>query len=809
MTIIKDHSNRARTMWLSCLASSYRTALACTIVGLITLYGPASIRNQVAFPAFSYVTVIIIVTDATLGDTLHGCWLALYATIQTIGPAILSLWLIGPTRFKSSTTALAVALAAYVVALPEATHLKAKRIALGQIVITYVIGSVNGERTEVVMHPVHVAASTGIGVLACIFALLLPYPRLACCQVKRNCKQLAEISSERLKLYVKALCAEDKPSALASISQAKLLTAGGTKLIQSIKIYQESMKWERLPFKFMRPYYMNPGEMLQDVQLPLRGMEMAVTGILSFPVQMLDGELKEVLLPLEERIALSLKKAKSCLPCESNSENIMKFLQTLPSIPKTTQDLPSFFFLFCMKLLHSKSLPKPSCSGQNDMVKKIEPSINSGKQNGFSFKESWCSWSMKAKSKRLMPAFRCSLSLGLAVLFGMLYSKPNGIWSGLPVAISLATAREPTFKVANVKAQGTVIGTVYGVLGCFLFEKYLPIRFLSLLPWFIFTNFLRRSRMYGQAGGISAVIGAVLILGRKNFGAPKEFAIARIVETFIGLSCSIMVDLLFLPTRACTLAKVQLSKSLAMLHDCIGSMSLQFNQANLLQNQKKLKMYVNELGKFIGEAEVEPNFWFLPFNSACYSKLLGSLTKMVDLLHFSAHSLGFLDQQSQKIGAPWKEELHKLNGDLELLKEKVGSSIKCFQKVTMVKSLPRLEKELKQKNISCDLEMGKSPNQNTISDLDENAVGEIISSYLQHSKELVDKIHAAEGDDQKEFKSQVVLSLSALGYCMQSLIRETRQIEEGIKELVQWENPSSNVNLLEISCKIQAFYDKI
>lgn len=181
--INEDKTNQARAMWLTCLASAYRTAVVCTIVGSITFYGPSSLRGQVTFPAFSYVTVILIVTDATLGDTLHGCWLALYATVQSIGPALLTMWLIGPARLTTGTTALAVAIAAFFVALPEGTHLVAKRIALGQIVLTYVMGFVNGEHSGAVMLPVRVAASTAIGVLACVLALFLPYPRLACYEV--------------------------------------------------------------------------------------------------------------------------------------------------------------------------------------------------------------------------------------------------------------------------------------------------------------------------------------------------------------------------------------------------------------------------------------------------------------------------------------------------------------------------------------------------------------------------------------------------------------------------------------------------
>ena len=197
MPTAPQQPNRARVVWHTCLASAFRTALACTIVGITTLYGPASFQRQVAFPAFSYVTVILVVTDATLGDTLRCCWLALYASlyasVQSIGPAMLSLWLIVPAKLTNGTTALAMALGGLVVVFPESTHLIAKRIALGQIVIVYVVGFINGDQTEPIMHPVHVAASTAVGVLACVLALLLPYPRLACSEVSEQTSQILSI----------------------------------------------------------------------------------------------------------------------------------------------------------------------------------------------------------------------------------------------------------------------------------------------------------------------------------------------------------------------------------------------------------------------------------------------------------------------------------------------------------------------------------------------------------------------------------------------------------------------------------------
>ncbi|RVW66150.1 hypothetical protein CK203_007342 [Vitis vinifera] len=710
--------------------------------------------------------------------------------------------------------AAAVALSAFVVGLPEWSGLVVERIALGQIVIVYLLALLKGGETDAVMHPVHVAASTAVGVLACVLALLFPYPRLASYEVKQKCKLFAENASERLKLFVKAFCAEDHASALSSIAQAKRFAVAGAKLHHSVKRRQGSMQWERLPLKMFKPCYKNPGERLQCIQMPLRGMEIALTSSPSFPVRIMDGELKQGLVLLEEHLSLTLKQLElqcsspsdsSTVP-ESTAENVVKSLQNFQTIPPTHKELPYFFFLFCMKLLHSESMAKPfsSCLQPNS-VGKNEGVDDSGKQKG-SFLEGVSSiWSMKVDRSRLMPALKCSLSLGLAVLFGMIYSKENGFWAGLPVAITFSSAREATFKVANLKVQGTVLGTVYGVLGCFVFERFVKLWFISLFPWFIFTSFLQRSQIYGQAGGLSAVISAVLILGRKNFGSPSEFAIARIVETFIGLSCSVLVDIALQPTRASTLAKVQLSKCLEALHDCICSISLCASKSNLEENHKVLKSHLNELGKFIGEAEVEPNFLFLPLHSAAYSRLLVSLSKMADLLVHVAHALRFLEQETSKPEASWKDAVDKVDGDLKPFKEMLASLIKSFEEVASIKSLPALEKELEEKNISYDLEMGKSPTTNLSrlagSGNREDEMEKMISCYLQNSKEIV------EGVEGEEVRSLMVLSLSGLGFCMSGLMRETREIEQGIKDIVQWENHSSHVNLYEISCKAHALYN--
>ncbi|XP_073130707.1 uncharacterized protein [Henckelia pumila] len=802
-------SNRFKAMWRRCLASAFRTAIACTIVGGATLFGPEFLTRQVTLPAFSYVTVILIMNDATLGDSFRSCWLALYATVQGVLPAIFSLWLIGPARLNVGTTSVVAGLSGFIIALPENTHLVSKRIALGQIVLVYVVGFANGEKTDPIMHPVHVAASTALGAAACVLATLFPYPSLAFCEVKENCKLYIQNASKRLKLYMKAFSEEDSTASKGLISQAKLLNTTATKLLKNIESKQESMKWEIIPAMFFKSYNKNPAEKLTNLESILKGMEISLTDSSEFPVKKLDSQLiNNGLLVMEEQFLNQVNNMaveKTILP-RSDTEMDSVFSQTLQTstVPLTSKDFPSLFFMFCLKLMQGKST--------RSVLPEVSSKPGSESSNEHSQKEKswplitkvWSFSPITVNRTRLMPALRCSVSLGFAVLFGLIYSKENGFWSGLPVAISHAAAREATFNVANIKAQGTVLGTVYGVMGCFLFEKYVHIRFISLLPWFIFCSFLRTSKMYGQAGGISAVIGAVLILGRDHFGTPSEFAIARIVETFIGLSCSIMVDMLLQPTRAAVLAKIQVSNCLQVLHESVGSVSIAtWGEFFLGERRKKLKTHVNELGKFMEEAEMEPNFWFLPFHSACYSKLKVSLSKTVDFLLFGSQALVFLKQELSRNGDTKilrQDSIVKLESDINLLKDVISSAIELFKEVSLVRSLEKIEREFERRRDSLDLELGKSSVACVMewSKFDDDALEKNTSSFLQHLEEVVDEMEV------DEVKNQVILSLCCLMFCMRGLLRETKEIEKAMKELVQWENPSSQVDMVDILCKICA-----
>ncbi|GFP98371.1 hypothetical protein PHJA_001981000 [Phtheirospermum japonicum] len=549
----KDH---ARIIWHMRLRSALRTALACAIVGGATLYGPKFLVNQIKFASISYVTVVVILSNnaATLGHALSGCWHALHASIQVVPLAMLGRWLVAPGSgggMSAGVAAVAAAAASFLVTMPESTHVTAKRIALGLIATICTEVVVSSDETRYgFMNPLHVGASAILGALASLLALLLPFPGLAHYKVKKLCQVYAENASERMDIYLKAFNAKDHQTKTELVFQAKPIAEIGTKLLQNIKTLQEGIPWERPWSRCTKNNSINVENRLQSFELPIRAMEYSLVNSSSV-FQILDeDQLSNVSQRLSTQLQTKIEIIKRYSPSNSEKEdrkNLSDLQPLEPNLPIEQKYEPALFFFSCIDMLLN----------DNDEKKQIEH-----QKTKSSITQKCKSWILKLTNiKRLEPAIKYSVSLGLSLLLGLILERQNAVWASFTVAISFTMARQPLLTTTNTKAQGTAVGSVYGVICCFLFRKP-DLRLLAIVPWIVFATFLKHSKMYGQTGGASAAIAALLILGRKNYGPTDEFAISRLVSVFIGLFCLVLVEVLLQPSRAATLAKRHLSLTL-------------------------------------------------------------------------------------------------------------------------------------------------------------------------------------------------------------------------------------------------------
>ncbi|ONK76952.1 uncharacterized protein A4U43_C02F1600 [Asparagus officinalis] len=473
-------------------------------------------------------------------------------------------------------------------------------------------------------------------------------------QVREKSKLYGEISFERLRLFLNAFCAENSNCTAAYISQAKSLGCTSTKLAQKIRTMQGIMQWEEFPLKLLPFCIASPSSRLQAIPTSLKGMEMALASTTSSPKITKDQNLKDYILNLQRQINTNIIGSTSIKT--QSSYPIYQPPQPLNDLPQTPQELPPLFFLFCIKLLF---VNRPQRKAQQEETSDARRRI----------------------TKRLVIALKCSLILGFATFLGLLFSKPDGYWAVLTVAVTFSPSRQSTFRIATARAHGTAIGSFFGVMGTLVSEDHMELRLLLLVPWIVFTTFLQRSKIYGQAGAMAAVLSAMIIMGRRGYGSPIMFTIDRLTETYIGFCCVIFVELIVQPTSA------RLVASLQALDECIESIK---NINELKVKERELVKRVNQLKKYVEEAQLEPNLWFLPFPAACYCELHRSLTSIGDLLLFLVHGLESLDQECREID-------EAIKGDLDKFKESVGGLVKGLVEVIKVNSLDRLEKDLKRK----------------------------------------------------------------------------------------------------------------
>ncbi|KAJ4911790.1 Uncharacterized protein Rs2_06411 [Raphanus sativus] len=91
---------------------------------------------------------------------------------------------------------------------------------------------------------------------------------------------------------------------------------------------------------------------------------------------------------------------------------------------------------------------------------------------------------------------------------------------------------------------------------------------------------------------------------------------------YIGLACSITVELILQPTRAANVAKLELSRNFHALFECASLFGPKASKAEIMESLKKLRSHLNLLKKFTEEAQAEPSFWFTKLFKSCQNWLI-------------------------------------------------------------------------------------------------------------------------------------------------------------------------------------------
>lgn len=436
------------------------------------------------------------------------------------------------------------------------------------------------------------------------------------------------------------------------------------------------------------------------------------------------------------------------------------------------------------------------------------------------------------KREQALRAFKVSLAMSLAALAGCMYNEAYAFWAMVSVAFIMQNQQGGSFRMANLRLQGTVLGSIYAYLMLNLMSKHPQLLLLALVPWVVLLSYLRFSKLFGASGVIAGLTAAIVMLGAEGGMSIQQLAVVRITQNFIGVLALILVETIIWPERAVILSRRELVLSLIDLRDCVKAVVAVYTGHHCPEHRKLVVLDIKKLEGQIrariadqtilqSEAVMEPELWSHPFPAEIYSKLLHIQSRMHDLLHFMVCSLHAateecLSEQIRKLVGPLQTSLVALEDEvlssLHLLQEllQIGPntldvlskasgcddeerqlcripsrSDKSFKDLRKMlgRVHPLLVLECEERNID-----GTPMSLKRTMDAFEASYEQVVSGFIANKKA---------NPEASILSNAAMLSFSALTFSLQSLLGETVELEKAVHELLHFENPWSVLDFWE------------
>ncbi|BFI28521.1 hypothetical protein MPTK2_2g20340 [Marchantia polymorpha subsp. ruderalis] len=445
--------------------------------------------------------------------------------------------------------------------------------------------------------------------------------------------------------------------------------------------------------------------------------------------------------------------------------------------------------------------------------------------------ESFCSF----KYQQVVRALKISLAMAIAALAGILYNKKFAFWAVVTVGFIIQNHQGGSFRMANLRLQGTVIGSIYAYLMVIVIHDHPDFVLVALIPWVVVLSYLRFSKLFGAAGVIAGLTAAIVMLGSN--GAPiQELAVTRITENFIGVLALIFVESLVFPDRAAILCRKELVSSLVDLRDCVKAVVAAYTghfcdehrrivASDIKKLEAQLRSRIAEQSKLQAEAVMEPELWNVPFPAEIYGQLVNIQTRMLDLLHFMVLSLHAATEEC--LGSQIRKLVGPLQGSLDALEEEVLSSLHLLQGLLQC---TRYKIDLMSKNSGSWHHEAKSELHRATSRHDHGAPNDDLQDMvgkvhpllvLECIRRDIDGTPLSLKNRMKDFEASyetvveefivkkradpnspvlsnpAMLSFSALTFSLQTLLKETVELEKTIHQLLHFEHPWSVLEFWE------------
>jgi hypothetical protein len=213
-----------------------RTSVAALFAAVLALTPQISSHLTIAF--FASVTAIII-TDSSIGRTIHNAVMVFWACVASSVTSLISVAI-----FSRSYTAMLLCLTvtAFLIAYPE-VHVLIKKFGLALAGIDFITFAIRPHSTPITF-PLNLSVTTLLGAACAVASMILPTPLRATSLVRDRAELAAKSVAALLSTQMDAFCALEARSLSRLKVQAGMLRQAVVYNLQSMRDREGDLWWE-------------------------------------------------------------------------------------------------------------------------------------------------------------------------------------------------------------------------------------------------------------------------------------------------------------------------------------------------------------------------------------------------------------------------------------------------------------------------------------------------------------------------------------------------------------------------------------
>ncbi|EFJ06335.1 hypothetical protein SELMODRAFT_430800 [Selaginella moellendorffii] len=635
-------------IWKSRLHSSARTGLACLIAAVLLEYAHGYVK-WTSFPVFSFVLSFVLLSECpSLEMVIRDSWSVILGAIQGLALGMLVINLFGPT-VSIWTSLLCIFWSSMVVAYPSFSSLLTKRIALTGVTHLHVVAYARQESMDRIFYPLKLGATMMLSVSCCLVALTFPVPKLASTKVKQQIVQSTRVISRAFDALLASFCTMERCGCHSLRFQSKSLVEAGSKLVSDIPRLECALFFKAKAFG-------TSGKRLDKLMLHLKAMEMAkVISIDHATIVLLEDPFTRI--REWSKLVLMAPGGTGNDKLLEDGTDIIGSLNEALEIAVGSFDTkdPSqleahfscLFFVQNMRLFLAEArgalkggTSKPARSMED--LKRVSGSQCQpckGEIDHINDKRTISRWLLDLYDReQFILALKISLAMVLGAFAGFMYDRSHTIWTTLIIGMGFNARRDASLRISDIRLHGVVLGTLYGYLVSFYTLRYpAMISIVALAAWIVFTSFMKHSRLYGPLGNVSALIGAIFLVGHRKRVPLDRLAMLRMAETFLGIAAFVAVDYLILPRRnSSAMARAKATASADKIKRCTRaavSACADCEDGSTMEGaERDAGLAVAELEALVEEMKMEPCGMHDLLEERAFTKIVRSQKRILGLI---------------------------------------------------------------------------------------------------------------------------------------------------------------------------------